>query len=759
MLTQADLSISPKVYEWTARALALLERVLKINIKLHDGKGPIDEGDIFVFNHFARFETFIPQYLFYRETGAYCRSVAGSQFFRAEDTFSHFLLSLGAIPTDYPGLLPFLAAEVLRGRKIVIFPEGGMVKDRRVLDSAGRYSVYSRASQERRKHHTGAAVVGQAVEAFKGAVRDADRRGSRAKLHGWAAQLALKDVGELLAAARRPTTVIPCNITFYPIRIGENPLQQVAELFHRNLSPRALEELLIEGNLLFRDTDMDLRMGESIRPADSWSWIDRELLLRVGQRVEALEDLFTLPTQPGGWEARWFDGRSHRHALAVRDGYMAGLYAHTTVNLSHLASRIIVEAVEKGQREIPVSLFHRTLYLAVKNLQQCDGVHLHRSLRNPDAYAGLLDGYCPAWRQFHELASEGGLLEAADGSYRFLAKLSHEQSFDRVRLENPVAVYANEVAPLAAVTRAVEEAVAAAPAIDRAAVARLRFDDQVRSHRWDLESFHKPQYEAVNREEPATVSGEPFLLLPEPAGGRLGILLVHGFTASPAEMRPLADRLAGLGYPCLAVRLKGHGTSPWDLLERRWEEWLTSVREGYEVLTGLAERVCVVGFSAGGALALCLASSSPPGLAGVVSVCTPLLWNNRSMSVVPMVHGANRLIRHFASGGVMPFHRAPAEHPQINYLRKPVEALYELQKLVGEMSENLARVQCPALVLQSTGDPAVDPESAGLIYQGLGSTWKTLVLVPSSRHGILFDGEGETHGRVLEFLTRLEEEA
>jgi hypothetical protein len=65
----------------------------------------------------------------------------------------------GAVPTDYEGLLPFLAAEVLRGRKVILFPEGGMVKDRRVLDRSGGYSIYSRSTLERRKQHTGAAVV------------------------------------------------------------------------------------------------------------------------------------------------------------------------------------------------------------------------------------------------------------------------------------------------------------------------------------------------------------------------------------------------------------------------------------------------------------------------------------------------------------------------------------------------------------------------------------------------------------------------
>ena len=60
MFTEADFQISSKAYNWTSRVLTLLEKALKVNIKLHGEKGRIEEGDIFVFNHFARFETFIP---------------------------------------------------------------------------------------------------------------------------------------------------------------------------------------------------------------------------------------------------------------------------------------------------------------------------------------------------------------------------------------------------------------------------------------------------------------------------------------------------------------------------------------------------------------------------------------------------------------------------------------------------------------------------------------------------------------------------
>ena len=74
----------------------------------------------------------------------------------------------------------------------------------------------------------------------------------------------------------------------------------------------------------------------------------------------------------------------------------------------------------------------------------------------------------------------------------------------------------------------------------------------------------------------------PFMLFPE--GAKTAVLLVHGFTATPWEMRPLGETLAASGIASLAVCLPGHGTSPEDLSGRRWEEWLEAVDEGYQLL-------------------------------------------------------------------------------------------------------------------------------------------------------------------------------
>jgi len=752
MNEKVEYEINSATYEWTSRLFTLLRKVLSVNLKLHHRGTQIADGDIFLFNHFARFETFIPQYLIHMESGAYCRSIAAGEFFVEGDAFSNYLIRVGAVPEDLPGLLPFLAKEILRGRKIVVFPEGGMVKDRRVLDSRGSYSVYSRSAEARRKQHTGAAVLGLALEAFKRAVVKAHEAGHSRRIDAWAESLQLASGEELLNAARRPTHIVPANITFYPIRVGDNLLRQGAELLNRGLSRRLSEELLIEGNILLRDTDMDIRLCKPVRVTDCWRWWDRKLLERVAARLESLDDAFALRPDSGRWDRRLLARRLRRNAMRLRDDYMHRMYMGVTVNLSHLASSLVLGLVERNQDAIEDVRFHRMLYVAVKHLQSEAEIHLHRSLRNPQAYGGLLEGKCAGFEQFLRTASKTDLIYHVDDEYWFLPKLRAEHTFDEVRLENLIEVYANEAAPLGGVASSVKEALDEAGATPEDALARLRFDDELIGYEWDRQQFSKPRHREINDTETATESGEPYLLMPE-TPRPLGVVLVHGFLASPAELRGFGEQLFRLGFPVLGVRLKGHGTSPWDLRERSWQDWQDSVRRGFSIMSGLAPGVALVGFSTGGALSLILASQRPPGLAGVVAASVPMKFQGRGMRYVPLVHSANRLVRWMSSfEGIKPFQTNDSEHPRINYRQMPVRGLYELTVLVDVLKASLPQVACPVTLVQGSDDPVVVPDSIDTILgylDGVPVDWK---MIDSQRHGIINEDVGDTRATIVASL-------
>jgi esterase/lipase len=353
------------------------------------------------------------------------------------------------------------------------------------------------------------------------------------------------------------------------------------------------------------------------------------------------------------------------------------------------------------------------------------------------------------------MATSLGLIDVTIDQYRFLPKLWEEQAFHEVRLENTVSVYANEVAPVSGACRAVDQAVQSNSAAEKTNLARLLFDDEMRSFRLCRGNYSKPKHAHINDQETATENAEPYLFVPDNAE-KTGVVLVHGFLASPAELRAYGESLAGFGYPVIGVRLRGHGTSPWDLRDRNWQEWLGSVRRGYEIISAFAERVCVIGFSTGGALSLRLAAEQPENLAGVATVSVPVKFRNTNLIFVPILHGINKLTQWLSSlEGLMPFRLNESEHPEINYRHIPVRGLFELRQLVDDMKQRLADVTCPVAIFQGTEDQIIDPKSANSILDKISSTDTSLHMIPSKRHGILSEDIGGTQELVTAFLMSL----
>ena len=752
---ESDYVISESTWKWTYFVLKALEKSLSVNVALHGDHQLLESGQIFLFNHFSRFETFIPQYLIYRQTGCYSRSIAGAEFFKGDTALSSYLRAVGAVPNRHPRLLPFLAEEILKGRKVIIFPEGGMVKDRQVIDQKGDYSVYSRSADRRRKHHSGAAVLGLTLAAFKTGIRALDKAGDHSCIEEWAERLGMESSDALLQTAHQYTEIIPSNITFYPIRVGSNFIQRSAELFDSELSDKITEELLVEGNMILEDTDMDIRMAAPIHVAKRWHWWEHRLMRRLLHRVNSFDEMFYLGPdleQRRNWIISLTIGRQ---VTGLRDRIMEMMYQNVTLNLSHLASWLILQFVESGELEVDSEQFHLLLYQGIKGVQESAQLNLHNSLSDPGRYSGLLEKESPPLRQFLDSEAVSGLVEQRDGIYRFSKKIGEPSDFDEIRLENLIAVYANEMAPVGIACQVLSRVFKKRTRIDQQQIAALRFDDLTRTYKLDRQYYSTDEFDAINREETATADGSPFFFIsrkPSP----LGVVIVHGLLASPAEVRECGERLHAAGFHVIGVRLKGHGTSPWDLREQSWEQWQHSVVEGYEIISAYCERIVLVGFSTGGNLSLLLAAEHDKKLAGVVTVSAPLGFQNRNLIFVPLLHGANQMVSWLSSlEGIKPFVTNESEHPSINYRNTPIRALYELQQLMELLKSRLDEVTCPVLIIQSEKDHVIDPQSADTLFAGLGSEKKSLIKVASERHGILNENIGGTQEAVIDFVSSL----
>jgi carboxylesterase len=242
------------------------------------------------------------------------------------------------------------------------------------------------------------------------------------------------------------------------------------------------------------------------------------------------------------------------------------------------------------------------------------------------------------------------------------------------------------------------------------------------------------------------LEGGPFFM----EGGEVGVLLCHGFTATSAEVRPLAEALHAHGYTTAGPLLPGHGTTPADLNRTPWQEWYAAVDDCYQHLASHCSKVVVGGESLGSLLTLLLASHHPE-IAAVLSYAPALRFHSRKTPLLAPLLA--RFIEHLPKPV-----RGPSESDARwkGYRVNPLRAAVQMLHVQRQVLHRLPLVGQPLLVVQGRLDQTISPASAELIYRRAGSAHKELHWFDKSGHCVLIDCEMESVNRLtLEFLERV----
>jgi len=235
---------------------------------------------------------------------------------------------------------------------------------------------------------------------------------------------------------------------------------------------------------------------------------------------------------------------------------------------------------------------------------------------------------------------------------------------------------------------------------------------------------------------PHPLSPDPFKL----PGGPAGVLLIHGFTGAPPEMRYLGDYLHDRGMTVHAPLLPGHGTTAADLNRCRWPDWTGAVEDALAELRDHCDTVFAGGLSMGSLLALHLASEHAD-LAGVLAWSPALRIANPLIYLSPLMR---HLLRTFPKERRSDLCDPRAETRIWAYPVRPVAAVAELLALQREVRRRLTRVQQPLLAVQSRADHTVHRRSGEMVLQGVASDDAELVWLQHSGHNMLVDGEWTT---------------
>jgi carboxylesterase len=216
--------------------------------------------------------------------------------------------------------------------------------------------------------------------------------------------------------------------------------------------------------------------------------------------------------------------------------------------------------------------------------------------------------------------------------------------------------------------------------------------------------------------------GEPFFH----RGNDIGVLCLHGITASPDEMRWLGQYLhTQYGYTVYGARHVGHAVDYRHMQRARWEDWYLTGIDGYHLLRSQCKKIFVAGLSMGGLITLLMSANLD--LDGIVVIAAPidipskilpyakyLQWVMPSYDTPDTSDFPKRLLAEQHRRGLPTVGR-------LRYQRWATRGVAELYELMEVVRGRLPLIQAPALLMYSEGDKSVPVNNMSYIEKHIGS--------------------------------------
>ncbi len=227
-------------------------------------------------------------------------------------------------------------------------------------------------------------------------------------------------------------------------------------------------------------------------------------------------------------------------------------------------------------------------------------------------------------------------------------------------------------------------------------------------------------------------TAEPFFF---PGKSPVGVLLTHGFTGTPKEMRWMGEYLTReYGFTTMGIRLTGHATRPEDMIRARYTDWQASVEDGFHLLSGASKSIYLCGLSMGGILSLYSASRLP--VRGVVAMSTPYkLPEDSRLKYIGLLSKVQPYMPKSKEDGTGWFGDAWKGY-HVSYPKNPVRSIAEVNQLMAEMRASLPEIKVPVLLIHSRNDEYVVKDSMEQIYESLGTADKQMMWVEGAGHVI-----------------------
>ncbi len=681
--------------------------LLRMRLNVTGQENLVDQPTIYVPNHFTRLETALMPYVVQKARGSIPHTLGMHGLF--EGAGGRFLQSVGVMSVKHPHRNRMIIRQLItHAHDWVIYAEGGLIKNKKTVRNGRQYLEHPAHAGP---PHTGAALLALKAEISRQRYLQACADEDMLRREFYEKEFGLRHPKQICT---QPVVLQPVSISFHPLRASDTIISRLMAKVSRNMNAKLLEEVAFESSLLLKRASINIHFGEAVS-ADQYLDLPRTVVRRIMSRYA---------------EHRHAAMLLRRQARRYTNAVMHSVYTGIEINCDHLLATALREREIETIDEMDV---RRALLLAVRTITADGSVRLHKDVRDGITQIVTNAEYEPYIRAMH-LAQQQKIVQQ-DGSTLTIntAKLCGATDFDSIRLTNTVQVLANEVEPIRLVLRAVRQFINLPSSELQRRVAQILHTDSIRA--FDSECA---QCSRNGANKPAELV-QPFLL--EHSHAHAGVVLVHGYLASPQQMRPLAEYLHGLGYNVYSVRLPSHGTAPGQLSDVHWSAWLNAVRHGYCLLQQSCTQVLVGGISLGGVLAMLLAASPDVPPAGVFAINPPLQLRDRRAALVPSIM---RMRRALTSVGI---HRPPArliasntETPEMSYAHHPLASIQQVRAASSACRQRLDAITSPLLLIQGDHDPVVVPEAAQRALRSVSSDLRLLTMLPFDRHNIV-DGD------------------
>lgn len=225
------------------------------------------------------------------------------------------------------------------------------------------------------------------------------------------------------------------------------------------------------------------------------------------------------------------------------------------------------------------------------------------------------------------------------------------------------------------------------------------------------------------------LDGDAFFL----QGGDVGIFLSHGYSATAAEIRFLGEQFHAAGYTVAAPLLAGHGTTPEDLNQAKWQDWVKQGEASLAELLKVCNQVWVAGESMGGVLALYLAAQNPK-IKGVI-LYAPAIRLKMTLIDKLKVYLGSLFVSEVPRDGL------DYDSSWQGYPGLPLKGIIQLLRFQKATLPELKKITQPILVFQGRLDETVAEEAGDVIFDAVASTVKEHHWMEKSSHVIALDVE------------------